>query len=366
VLAVTLAATATPAAADTIRDKQRQAQHLADEIDRLGDKAVALGDDYVDAQVQLEDANQQVAAAEQQVAELDQQLGGLRGKLAGFAVRAYVYADQNNGIAGLLSGQSLTQGVAQRSGYTAVAFGASLDTAGDVKVALQDMERARATVRLERDKADKLTKVLSQRREAVDQAIADQQRVLTSVKGELVELVRQERVRREQAAARAAQAALAAAQRAAATRRAVPVRAATPVPAKSGSGTPPGPRPGTNVPPPAAGAAAAVRFALSQLGVPYHYAMAVPGVGFDCSGLTMWAWGRAGVALPRSSRAQAAALPAVSLADIQPGDLIFSHNPVGHVGMYIGNGQMVHAPRSGEVVSISPITRQIVKIGRPG
>ncbi|HEX9259604.1 MAG TPA: C40 family peptidase, partial [Acidimicrobiales bacterium] len=284
--------------------------------------------------------------------------------------RAYVYADQSGGLAGLLSGQSLTEGVAQRSGYTAVAFGASLDTAGDVKVALQDMERARATVQLERDKAAKLTKTLASRREAVDEAIADQQRVLSSVKGELVELVRLERVRREQEAARAAQAALAAAQRAAAQRaaaRRTPVAGRAPGSAQPGSpSAPAGPKPGSNVPPPAAGAAAAVRFALSQLGVPYHYAMSQPGVGFDCSGLMVWAWGRAGVSLPRSSRAQAAALPSVSLADIQPGDLIFSHNPVGHVGMYIGNGQMVHSPRTGEVVNISAISRRIVKIGRPG
>ncbi|HEX9259684.1 MAG TPA: hypothetical protein VF855_09125, partial [Acidimicrobiales bacterium] len=74
-LAVGLLVTATPAAADSIKDKQRQAARLADEIDRLGDKAVSLGDAYVDAQVELEGANAAVAQAEQQVAQLDDQLG---------------------------------------------------------------------------------------------------------------------------------------------------------------------------------------------------------------------------------------------------------------------------------------------------
>ena len=82
---------------------------------------------------------------------------------------------------------------------------------------------------------------------------------------------------------------------------------------------------------------------MSQLGVGYRYATAIPGVAFDCSGLTAWAWGQAGVGLPHQSGQQFASLPHVGQGDVQPGDLLFFYSPIGHVAMYIGSGQMVHA-----------------------
>jgi cell wall-associated NlpC family hydrolase len=80
----------------------------------------------------------------------------------------------------------------------------------------------------------------------------------------------------------------------------------------------------------------------------------------------MYAWGQAGVSLPHSSRAQYDMLPHVPLSSLEPGDLIFSHTPVGHVGMYIGNGQMVHAPRPGEFVMVSAVNPTAIGAGRPG
>ena len=93
----------------------------------------------------------------------------------------------------------------------------------------------------------------------------------------------------------------------------------------------------------------AINAAMSQLGVPYVYATSNPGVSFDCSGLTHYAWGQAGVYLPRNSRAQAAATPHVPIADAQPGDLLFYYSPISHVGIYLGGGQLVHAPDTGDV-----------------
>ena len=90
---------------------------------------------------------------------------------------------------------------------------------------------------------------------------------------------------------------------------------------------------------------------MSQLGVGYRYATAIPGVAFDCSGLTAWAWGQAGrrhaAPVPVSSSPRC---PTCRQGDIQPGDLVFYYNPIGHVAMYIGNGQMVHATHPGDVV----------------
>jgi cell wall-associated NlpC family hydrolase len=106
---------------------------------------------------------------------------------------------------------------------------------------------------------------------------------------------------------------------------------------------------------------------MSQVGVPYQFAAESPGVAFDCSGLTKWAWGQAGVYLPHQSAAQYGSIPHVSQAEIQPGDLIFYKNPIGHVAMYIGNGMLVHATRPGSTVMVAPVNwAKVVGVGRPG
>ena len=98
----------------------------------------------------------------------------------------------------------------------------------------------------------------------------------------------------------------------------------------------------------------AVDTAMAQRGKPYVWAASGPG-SFDCSGLTSFAYRAAGISLPHSSRMQAEMGQPVSRDQLQPGDLVFFYSPVSHVGIYIGNGQMVHAPTSGDVVKVAPI-----------
>ena len=102
---------------------------------------------------------------------------------------------------------------------------------------------------------------------------------------------------------------------------------------------------------PTAAAQTAVDTALAQQGDPYVWGGAGPD-SFDCSGLTQYAYAAAGISLPHSSNMQSTIGTPVAYSDLQPGDLVFFYSPVSHVGMYIGNGQMVHAGTSGDVVKV--------------
>ncbi len=114
-------------------------------------------------------------------------------------------------------------------------------------------------------------------------------------------------------------------------------------------------------------AGTAVNAAMSVLGVPYVAYKADPSSGFDCSGLTSWAWAQAGVGLPHQSRMQYNSLPHVPIEAAQPGDLLFFYSPISHVSMYLGGGQQVHAPNSGSVVSVVAVNwGKVVGVGRPG
>ncbi|MFJ6086937.1 NlpC/P60 family protein [Streptomyces sp. NPDC092369] len=109
----------------------------------------------------------------------------------------------------------------------------------------------------------------------------------------------------------------------------------------------------------------AVAFAKAQMGKPYVWGAVGPS-SYDCSGLTSAAWAAAGHPIPRTSQAQWQGLTRVGLASARPGDLIIYYDAT-HVGMYIGNGQIVHAPRPGRTVTIAPAASMpILGVVRPG
>jgi cell wall-associated NlpC family hydrolase len=138
-----------------------------------------------------------------------------------------------------------------------------------------------------------------------------------------------------------------------------PAGTRTATPAPSDPSATPSPQPAPNPPSVASGAQRAIDYARAQLGKPYEWGAAGPD-SFDCSGLTMRAWQQAGVQLPHWSVAQARLVTKISYADLAPGDLIFwsdNGQPSGtyHVGLYIGGGKMIHAPRPGKAVEIQNV-----------
>lgn len=112
--------------------------------------------------------------------------------------------------------------------------------------------------------------------------------------------------------------------------------------------------------------AQALRFATAQLGKPYRWGATGPG-SYDCSGLTQRAWRAAGVAIPRTTQAQARFGTAVPLSRIQPGDLVIFYANASHVGIYAGHGRVIVAPHRGKVVSYALMRwMPIYAIRRPG
>ncbi|CAM4448895.1 putative endopeptidase precursor [Mycobacterium basiliense] len=133
--------------------------------------------------------------------------------------------------------------------------------------------------------------------------------------------------------------------------------AGAPMPAP-GEAPPQGGMPGMPFEPPGDGGgdrAVVVQAALTQVGSPYAWGGAAPG-GFDCSGLVMWAFQQAGIALPHSSQALAHGGQPVSLTDLQPGDVLTFYSDASHAGIYIGDGLMVHSSTYGQPVRVVPMT----------
>ncbi|KIZ18191.1 NlpC/P60 family protein [Streptomyces natalensis] len=112
-------------------------------------------------------------------------------------------------------------------------------------------------------------------------------------------------------------------------------------------------------------AAAAVAAARAAVGSPYAWGSSGPG-SFDCSGLTQWAYGHAGVFLPRTSQGQRGAGRQVPVSQMQPGDLVIYRSDASHVGMYVGDGKVVHAPYPGARVRYDPVGMMpVAAITRP-
>ncbi len=197
-------------------------------------------------------------------------------------------------------------------------------------------------------------RVVAQRvaeKQSIQGQLAQRQSLLASIKDEIARMQAAEVVRQAQLA-RAARARLAVAQ--AAQQATIdpnpPVGAVADV---SAPPPPPAPSPAPAPAPPPSQYGGVVGVAMSYLGVPYVWGGSSP-AGFDCSGLVAYAYGQMGVSLPHSTYALYGMGSAVSKDQLEPGDLVF-FDGLGHMGIYIGGGQFVHAPHTGDVVKISSL-----------
>jgi cell wall-associated NlpC family hydrolase len=387
------------ATADPIDDQRAEVERITDQLEELERQSDVLSEQYVQAIDKKQQLDAEVAEAEKRVAAKEAQVAKLRGELGEVAVRAFIGAG-SNGLAPIFTDSSEFTDDLQRDQLSRIAVSAGTATTDELDQAVADLNDEQAALEDKRDQAAELTEEIADAKEATESQHAEYQEARSDAEAKLGRLIQEEeerraresflRMQREAEEAAAAAAAQQAAEQQAAAPPAddgssddgggggggdAPVVAPDPAPEPSPEPSPepapeptpePAPEP-PSVPPASSRAGTAVNAAMSQLGVAYEFAAATPGVAFDCSGLTMWAWAQAGVGLPHQSSAQYNSVAHVPSSAAQPGDLIFYYSPISHVGLYIGGGQMVHASMPGVGVVVSSVNwGNVVGVGRPG
>jgi cell wall-associated NlpC family hydrolase len=319
-------------------DEQRRVNEIINELDRLGAQIDALGEDYALAVNTQEDLAVEIASTEARIAEKEKELVAMQGDLQAAALKSFVRGGFSSTLSNILGSTSSIGDSVRKKYLTSAALNTGAGNTDALQGIIDDLAKERATLEKQRKKAESAADYAVARLNAAESLASTYESMQSAAERELGSALRSERQRREAAALEAAQAEAA---------------------KFKGSKY-------ANVAPPSSKAGVAIKAAIGQLGVRYVFGAKSPGNAFDCSGLTSYAWGVAGVGIPRTSRTQYAGLTRIPTAAIQPGDLVFSGYPIHHVGMYVGNGQIVHAPRTGDVVKISAVSwSRVVGVARP-
>jgi len=373
-VALALAATLVPGVvaaepsnrSQSVGDLQAQAKQVAAQLAQMQAKSDQLDESYNQAQLDIAALQQKIDANEADVASAQTSLQSNEGLAKQYAINAYM---DGGPVDPVLMPATDTADASHRKIYLTQLQGDKAQVISDVGAAQQDLADKQAALASLKKKADAKAASLASTKRQLESTITDQKNLIATVNGTLATAVAAEQQRvaaqREAEAQRAAQEQ---ADRDAATAaRARQSAAAASSSSKADSAddgsetdlrqagddvadtTTSFPDPG----PIRADIQTVLDAAQSQLGVPYHWGASSPGSGFDCSGLVLYAYSKIGVSLPHSSRAQRAMTQRISADALQPGDLVFYGNPVHHVGIYIGSGQIVHAPHTGDVVKVS-------------
>jgi cell wall-associated NlpC family hydrolase len=355
VFSVVVAPSSRPAAADALSSAQAQAAQITAQLQADQQRLDATSQQYEVAQQQVQQVDEQIAQIRAGIAQDHAQVAADQQSLRNEAVNAYMAGTTDNGLQELFgSGGSQATVTLEYQAVAAGNISGAIDALNVAQVHLADQENQ---LQAAQTQAQDALSQASSARQVAQNTVADQQATLGRVKGQIASLVVQQQAAQEAAAHAAFLARVNAA----------------PSAGSAGGGTSHasnGPAPPSNVAanlPAAGGAARAVAAAESQIGVPYQWGGESPGAGFDCSGLTQWAWGVAGVGLPRTAAAQYGSVAHIPLSALEPGDLVFwGFGGVDHVGMYVGGGAVVHAPSTGETVRIQGIWGDgLIGAGRP-
>ena len=319
--------------ASPIDDKKKKADELYNQIQSNGDKISALAESYNATTLKLSNLRADVEKSQIEIdaAELANQ--AISDRVQKRAVSLYTSSADSEEV------KSQPLNSKRKDSYANLINGSDSNSMTQLQISQENLTEKKDQLKSELTSIEAQEKALAEQKSTIESLNATQQSLLNKTKGELSTLIAQKN----------------AAAQAAATTRAITAT-------KPRSNT----QSSSNLPAPSGQKALdAVAYARSRLGKPYVWAAVGPD-SFDCSGLTMWAWGKAGVSMPHYSGAQYAKFPKVPIDQLQPGDLVFrGAGGSDHVGIYIGNGLMINAPRTGDVVKIAPI-RSTSGAVRPG
>ncbi|QIK09181.1 hypothetical protein G7Z12_27255 [Streptomyces sp. ID38640] len=307
------ALSAPPASADPAGRPATAREAAAARVDSLYAQAERATEKYNGAQARTKELRHEVAALQERTARAQERVNRMRGRLGALAAAQYRSGGVDPTVRLMLSERPDTY--LEKASALDRLGSRQADELRGLRAATRSLEQQR------RETAQKLTE-LETSREAVARHKKDLQRRLATARRLLNALPKGDRAAYDRAS------------RSDGHREAVP---------DLGGAVPASGR--------AAAAVAAVRAAVGR---PYAWGSSGPS-SFDCSGLTQWAYGRAGVSLPRTSQAQRGAGRQVPLGQAQPGDLVIYRSDASHVGMYVGNGQVVHAPYPGARVRYDPV-----------
>lgn len=362
----------TGSATPTITELRNEVARIQAEVASIDQQVGLAAEAYNGAVYHLSEVNRRIEENRRALVRANRRLVQAQG-LLGRRLRAAYMQPPPTRIQLLLSSRSASDLL---SGTEAMRRAAEVDTQVVTAVRSLRAQRIRTRTQLRRDREEARTQVAAraEQQRIVTDLLARRQAVLAGAKGrlaqELAAEARREAARRAAADRRARQmVARQAAERRANARNAQersapssgnggdarterPSSGASPSAAPAADPAPaPAPAPSGN----AGRNARAAQVAMQYLGVPYRWGGASPSGGFDCSGLAMYAYGQVGVSMAHYTGAIWSAYPRVT-GDLQPGDLVF-FSGLGHMGIYIGGGQMVHAPHTGDVVRVASINR---------
>jgi len=328
------------AGADPIEDKRAQAAAIQDQIDANGERISALAEQFNAAQLRLDEADRAIADAQARIDAARAEVARIKHLVELRAASVYRRVVQGQSLDGFDFDDA--RHLLTRRHYASKQANRDASLLDQLAQAQEDLAREKADAEQARADAAAEQQRIEATRADLEAANAEQSRILEQVNGELEALVQEEARRRAEAEA---------------------ARARARYGSSGGDGNP---EQFPNLPAPGQAAAAAIEFARAQLGKPYRYAASGP-ASYDCSGLTMAAYAAAGISLPHYSGAQYSMLPHVPLSAMLPGDLVFwGRGGSSHEGMYVGNGLMIHAPHTGDVVKIAPVYGSPVGAARPG
>jgi len=356
-------ASTTPASADQISDAQSQAAAVTAQLNATQAQIAVLTGQVNQANFKLNQLTGQIAASQAQMAKDQHEVAKDQGQLRTQAIADYTSSGTSNTATQLFTSNVNTSGI--RSEYSSIATGNVTSTIAQLHTAQAELAATQASLEQQKSQAQSEASNLASAQNQASSLAAKDKSTLASVDANIQALV----VQKQNAEAAAQQAA----QQAAFNQKVHQAKAAQaqvqPTAIHNGGSGNSG---GTTVsitltppPPLSAGALGAVQAAEREVGVPYVWGGSSPS-GFDCSGLVMWAYAQVSISLPHFSGGQFAATTHISMADIQPGDLLF-YGPGGsdHEAMYVGGGSMIEAPYTGAFVLITGVrTDGLAGIGR--